>query len=159
MTDKVTLWKRRKEFFRRVMAGTPPAQVAKKMAQNPKNDYDISIQGLKDDWTNRDEWLPVLFMFEDEEAFKQNILGDTISEKERLTRLAETSSNENIILGASKAKARINEKLLDIAHEAGILTKQADKHEVEVSGDVSLTSLIEDAMEEKKRDMETEGEG
>lgn len=152
MADKITLWKRRKEFFRRVMAGTSPSRVAKRMANNPDNDYDISVQGLKDDWTNRDDWLPVLFMFEDEDQLKQDILSDVASEKERLTRLAESSSNENIILGASKAKVRILEKLMDIAHDSGILQKQPEKEELELSGDVSLLELIRDAREEKEED-------
>lgn len=148
MADKITLWKRRKEFFRRVMAGDTPSRVAKRMANNPNNDYDISVQGFKDDWTNRDDWLPVLFLFEDEEDFKHDILSDVVSEKERLTRLAEQSSNENIILGASKAKVRILEKLLDIAHESGIIEKENDTADFSFGADETLLELVRNAREE-----------
>lgn len=150
---------RRRELLRRRWNGESMTNIVESLADR----YGVSEDTVWKDWTNRSDWIGVVFGLSDTEAVVQEALAQKRNVRERLMRLARRSEDENELNAAIRALKAVDANLNDtVEHEMemhemledrGIDPETGEPIDVE-SEDVTGEQPGEDLSEETLRQLD-----
>lgn len=124
------LLERRQELFKQVVKfGKPVDKVAHEIAK----DFNCKPNTLIQDWVNRERWLPSIYRIQN----AGTIVFDILSEQQEVKRELWEIATNPAIKPSTKVSAldkinHINQKLVDMLYELGIIQLKNEKNKPEV---------------------------
>lgn len=155
----IRIWDRRVEMLRQALQGIRPSAIVRSIQANTDLNVGVSDSTLWDDWTKREEWMPVLLRIREDVAelpISEAFAG--LLEARRLAfNLYLRASNDFAKVGALREIRENIKTELTLRQSMGLIPKVADKLQADVQGDLNLILRTWRPDPDKDKDEEDDG--
>lgn len=151
--------RRRKHATMRMM-GMQPGKVNRKLAK----EYEVTEKRIENDWSDRANWLPKVFDFEDAEAVVETLVAEKMMIKKELWKQHDQAESPEVKRRIMKQINGMTDSVLEILQDLGRARKEPMKHELDLAtvsdetGEM-IDEVLREIQEEIEEDTEEPGQG
>ena len=140
MGNAVEVSERRRELFRRVkLNGENLKSVAKDLAER----HNVSLETIRNEWYNRDEWVGEEFEADDpEKNFNELVAEKNEARKEMWSIINELKKQDNPefrqLISATKEVDKSADRMVNALQSVGRVREEPEKHEVDQNVSINI---------------------